>query len=271
MNALTRQQRILERLHARGECPVADLAAACAVSGMTIRRDLDALAAAGKAIRTHGGAAPAGRVVFDFQFLRRAEAHAAAKAAIAAAAAGLVADGQSVLLDSGTTTLAVARALQARRRLTIITTALPVASALQYAGDIDVVLLGGTVRRESPDLGGALTEANLEQLQADYAFIGADAVDAQGNAYNHALDVARMLTKMTAAARRVYVVADSSKLGRTALARFGNVRHWAGLITDRGLPRALARRYRQAGVQLILAPPPTTPAFEHKPQPNKQE
>ncbi len=252
MNSVTRRQRILERLSAEGECPVARLAVALAVSQMTVRRDLDALAREGRITRTHGGAAPAARVTFDFQFLAREEAHREAKAAIAQTAAALVEAGESVVLDSGTTTLAVARALKTRPVKTVITTSLPIASELQYVAGLDLILLGGTLRREAPDLAGPLTEANVEGLRADVAFLGTDAVDAAGTATSASLSLARLIAKLAAAARRVYIVADSSKLGRTALARVGTLKNWSGLITDRGAPPRLLAALRRAGVTVIL-------------------
>jgi len=214
---------------------------------MTVRRDLQALAEAGKVIRTHGGAAMAERISFEFDFLKRVKEHEAAKAAIGAAAATLVVDGQSVLLDSGTTTLALSRRLHGRQNLTVITTSLPIASQLQYDQEIAVLLLGGYVRAGSPDLAGALTESNLETLHADVAFIGADGIDARGAVYNQSPEVARMLTKMAAAASRVYVVADHSKLGQTALCRFGHLKDWTGLVTDAKADRRTERQARKIG------------------------
>ena len=221
---------------------------------MTIRRDLDALALAGKVIRTHGGAALSGRVVFDFQFMQRTHAQEGAKQQIAELAAGLAQNGQSILLDSGTTTLAVARALKAKKNLTIITTSLPIASELQNCDAIDLILLGGALRREAPDLIGPMTESNLEQLKADIAFIGADAVDSNGRVYNRSMAIARMLTRMATSAREVYVVADSSKIGQTALARFGSLKEWNGLITDRKLTPAMVSALKRTGCKVIQPP-----------------
>lgn len=251
MTPQTRHNRILELLTSKGEVQVAELAVALGVSDMTIRRDLDAMALNGKVIRTHGGAALSGRVVFDFQFMRRTQEQEEAKQRIAATAAALVRDGQSILLDSGTTTLAVARALKSRKRLTVITTSLPIASELQSCETIELILLGGALRREAPDLIGPLTENNLEQLKADVAFIGADAVDNQGQVYNQSMAVARMLARMATSAHQVYVVADSTKIGRTALARYGHLKAWAGLITDCGLTAAQAAALKRAGCKVI--------------------
>lgn len=240
-------------LEARGECSVDELAAAFGVSGMTIRRDLQELADHGKVLRTHGGATMAERISFEFDFLRRAKQNEAAKLAIAATAAALVEDGQSVLLDSGTTTLALSRQLRGKKGLTVITTSLPIASQLQYSPEIAVLLLGGYLRAGSPDLAGAMTEANLETLHADVAFVGADGIDAKGNVYNQSPEVARMLTKMAAAASRVYVVADHAKLGQPALWRFGQLRQWAGLITDAEADRKFLAALQKLGVEVIKA------------------
>jgi DeoR/GlpR family transcriptional regulator of sugar metabolism len=253
MSQLARQEQICEMLEARGECSVEELAEALGVSGMTVRRDLQALAQEAKVIRTHGGAALEARISFQFDFLRRAKEHEEAKTAIGGAATALVDDGASVLLDSGTTTLALARQLNGKKGLTVITTSLPIASQLQYDSEIAVLLLGGYLRAGSPDLAGALTEANLESLQADVAFVGADGIDRRGNVYNHSPEVARMLGKMAAAAHRVFVVADHSKLGQTALWRFGRLQDWAGLVTDANADRRLLGSLRKSGVCIICS------------------
>jgi DeoR/GlpR family transcriptional regulator of sugar metabolism len=254
MSQKTRQERICDLLRTHGECSVDELGRMLGVSGMTIRRDLKQLAQNGKAIRTHGGAAVAQRVSFEFAFLRRVKEHEAAKQAIGRAAAALISDGQSVLFDSGTTTLAIARQLHGKAALTIITTSLPIASQLQFDEAVAVLLLGGYLRAGSPDLTGALTESNLQTLRADAAFIGADGIDAGGAVYNHSPEVARMLATMAAAAARVYVVADSSKLGKTALWRFGQLGDWAGLVTDNGAKPDILDSLRATGVNVILPP-----------------
>jgi len=249
----SRQKQIETLLQTRGDCSVASLAGELGVSEMTIRRDLAELARDGRVIRTHGGAIPGDKVLFEFQFLERTSRNDPAKQAIAAAAARLVRPGQTVMMDSGTTTLALARSLRGLDRLTVMTTSLPIAAALQHARGIRVLLLGGFVQPEAPDLGGALTEANLEQLHADVAFIGADGVDLQGNVSNASPEVARMLGKMAGAASEAYVVADSSKIGRPALMRFGNLARWKALITDAGIRPAQRKALARAGVNLMIA------------------
>jgi DeoR/GlpR family transcriptional regulator of sugar metabolism len=253
MGQQTRQDRICEWIARQGECSIEELAGRLGVSGMTIRRDLLALAEKGKVIRTHGGAIIAERVSFEFDFLHRLREHQAAKQAIAVAAAAQVQDGESVLLDSGTTTLELAKRLREKQRLTVVTTSLPIAAQLQYDRHIEVLLLGGYVRPSSPDLVGAMTEANLDGLRADVAFLGAAGVDRRGVVYQSSPEVARLVAKMAASAGRVFVVADSSKLGKTALCRFGRLQGWSALVTDAAAQRSFLRALGKAGARVIKA------------------
>lgn len=250
-----RQRQILELLHSKGDCAVDHLAETLRVSDMTIRRDLQTLAEEGLVLRTHGGASPVESVRFEFKFLERAQVRRNQKEAIGRAAAALVKAGQSVLLDSGTTTLAVARELRALAPLTVITTSLPIASVMQRSGNAEIVLLGGTLRRESPDLEGPLTESNLQTLRADVALFGADGIDLEGTAYNASLSVARLLSSGARSAARVYIVADSSKIGTAALSSFGNLSTWAGLITDSEIAPSHVSALRARGVNVIIAEP----------------
>lgn len=252
-NAVQRADVILELVREGQECSVSDLAGRFGVSEMTVRRDLDALAAEGRVVRTHGGATAASGVVFEFRFLERAKEHRGAKRQIAAKAASLVTDGMTVMLDSGTTTLALAEALRGKRDLTVVTTSLPIASALQYSDRIDVVLLGGHLRRDAPDLSGALTLQGLAGLRADMAFVGVDSVDIEGATYSRSIEVAHLIASMASDADVVYVVADSSKVGRTSLAKSGSLADWEGLITDQELDASKARELKKSGAKVILA------------------
>ena len=252
-SAAQRVEVILKLIGEGRECSVADLAVRFGVSEMTIRRDLDALAAQGRVIRTHGGATAASGVVFEFRFLEKQRVRRSAKRRIAAAAAALVEDGMTIMLDSGTTTLALAEALKGKCDLTVVTTSLPIASALQYSDAVDVVLLGGRLRRDAPDLSGSLPLKALEGLHADLAFVGADAVDLKGAAYNEAIEVAHLIESMATAADIVYCVADSSKIGKAALARSGSLTKWNGLITDSALDARVAAKLRRQGIKVMLA------------------
>jgi DeoR/GlpR family transcriptional regulator of sugar metabolism len=253
MGQNSRQKQICELITQKGECTIEELIERFHVSGMTVRRDLQTLADQGKVIRTHGGATLADRISFEFEFLNRVQENQEAKKAIGAAANAQIKDGEWVMLDSGTTTLELAKQLRSRNRVTVVTTSLPVAAQLQFNSHIEVLLLGGRLRPSSPDLAGAITEYNLEMLRADVAFLGADAIDTHGAVYQESPELARMLSKMAASANRVFVVADGSKLGKTAFWRYGRLTDWAALITDDSADRAVLASLKKAGVRVIKA------------------
>ena len=253
MNQITRQKKIAELVNKAGECSVEFLAQKCQISEITIRRDLQVLAGSGKIMRTHGGAAVAERVTFEFKFLERSHKNIKAKSAIADRAVRLVGDGQSVILGAGTTTLELAKRLKIKNGLTVITTSLPIASELQFYENIEVLLIGGFLRHGSPDLTGALTEANLENLNAEIAFLGADAIDSGGGIYDNSINVARMLSKMVASAESIYAVADNSKIGKKALVKYSDLSKWNGLITDTGISKGDLNKLKRHKVKVIPA------------------
>jgi len=248
--------RLLEILERDGEQAIERLARLFQVSEMTIRRDLQALSRQGRVIRTHGGATAGQRVSFEFRFLERAGVEAAAKEHIASVAASLVKPGDTVILDSGTTTLAIARALAPISGLTVVTTSLPIASELFGREGLEVIILGGSLRKDAPDLTGALTQSNLEQLRLDVGFLGADAIDLAGYIYNRSNELGRMLAQMARTADRVYAVADHTKIGQHAFMRFDHLRRWQGLITDPALGSRERQALRKAGVRVITKASP---------------
>jgi DeoR/GlpR family transcriptional regulator of sugar metabolism len=262
MDQESRRTYIRELVARRGECSVGELASELGVSGMTVRRDLQSLAEDGRVIRTHGGATLGERATFEFAFLERANRNRHAKAAIARAAAALAAGCRTIMLDGSTTTLAIARQLRGRSSLTVVTTSLPAAAELQHEPGVDALLPGGYVRPASPDLTGSLTEGNLAVLHADFAFLGADAIDAEGRVFTDPPDNSAVLLAMARSADRVYIVADHSKLGRTTLRCFGQLGTWAGLVTDDGADPEFVERLRQRGVHVVVAPSERTPVAE---------
>jgi DeoR/GlpR family transcriptional regulator of sugar metabolism len=249
-----RQGRIRSLVARRGECSVDELARELRVSSMTIRRDLQSLAETGCVIRTHGGATLGERATFEFTFLQRINRNREAKDAIARAAVDLVQGCRAVMLDGSTTTLAIARRLRGSTGLTVVTTSLPAAAELQHEPGIDVLLPGGYVRSASPDLTGSLAETNLKGLSAEFAFLGADAIDNEGRVFTDPPDNSAVLLAMAASARRVYIVADHSKLGRTALRCFGQLGPWAGLITDDQCDSEMIARLRRLDIEVVVGP-----------------
>lgn len=248
-----RQQQIRRRLSERPGVVVAALAREFEVSEMTIRRDLAALEAQAHVRRTHGGAMLTERMILEFDYRDRRATNRTAKRAIAATARRLIRPGQRLILDNGTTTLELAALLQDGENLTVITPSLAVASELQHAAGVEVILLGGVVRRGSPDLTGPVTEHCLELFSADYAFQGADGIGLDGSIYNSDLRLARVDRLMRRLAQRCCVLADHSKLGVTALARSGSLADVDVFITSRGAPAGALRRFRRLGPEVVVA------------------
>ena len=235
MNA--RRQQILEQLPRQREVSVQALAQQLQVSPITIRRDLALLEREGALTRTHGGAVLSRSTVIEFAFLDRAQDRLAEKGAIAEYMAAVVQPGMTVVLDTGTTTLEVARAIAGIPRLRVLTSSLAIASALYAHDNIDLVLLGGTVRHHHPDLSGPLTEENLRQFHTELAILGADAVSREG-LYTSDLGIARISRAMIACARETWLVVDSSKFTRRSFVKFADWPAITHLVTDDGLPDA---------------------------------
>ncbi|MEI6082716.1 MAG: DeoR/GlpR family DNA-binding transcription regulator [Verrucomicrobiota bacterium] len=248
-----RQQTIIGLLRERGNVSVTDLTRQFDVTSMTVRRDLDHLEQHGYLTRTHGGALFSQQVKIQFAFREKQEHQLAEKAAIARAAARLVQPGMTIVLDTGTTTLEVARAVAGIANLKVLTSSLAIASVLYARDNIDLILLGGNARKNSPDLTGPLTEDNLRQLRVGLAILGADALDRDG-LYTGELAVARISKAMIAAAGRTILVADSTKFQRRAFVRFAGWEQVDTLITDPRLPSADRRWLSKAIQQVVLAP-----------------
>lgn len=229
-----RHQRILEQLQLEREVSVQDLARQLKVSLITIRRDLEELERAGALTRTHGGAVFSKASVVEFAFLERTQEHTAEKQAIARYLAKVVQPGMTVVLDTGTTTLEIARAIAGIPRLRVITTSLAIASALHAYDNIELVLPGGIMRHHSPDLSGPLTEKNLRQFQADLAVIGADAVTPEG-LYTSDMGIARISGAMIDCAGESWLVTDSSKFSSRSFIKFADWSAITHLVTDAGI------------------------------------
>lgn len=229
-----RQSDILDLLKQQDGMSVKMMAEHFQVTPATIRRDLDLLEHEGRLTRDHGSAHLSLAGVVEFRFNEKGRRNAAEKRAIGCAVADLIESGTTVALDTGTTTLEVARCLGERQNVTIVTTSLAIASVLHSQPGLAVVLLGGVVRKNVPDLTGVLTEENLKRFRVDLAVIGADAVSADG-AYTSDLAIARGTQAMMNGARRSVLAVDSSKFSGQALYKFAEVSAFDLIFTDSGV------------------------------------
>jgi DeoR/GlpR family transcriptional regulator of sugar metabolism len=246
----SRRQKLLRLLSAKRRLSTVQLAKRFGVSEMTIRRDLRALGDSGLALRCYGGAVASRRITLEFAFDERRNRNLSEKRRIAQAAVRLIRPGQSLFLDTGTTTLEIAVLLsQADLPCRVMTPSLAAASLLWAKENVELVLLGGRARQGSPDLVGPVTEWVLEQLSADWAFMGAEGIDLARGIFAEEAEVARMETLMASNARRTVLVADSTKFGRRGAARYLALRDLDEIITDRRLGRRERRILRKAGVK----------------------
>jgi DeoR/GlpR family transcriptional regulator of sugar metabolism len=248
-----RQSRILEMLEKHGRISLSEIKEVFPVSEMTIRRDLAALEEEGYATRIHGGVIAQNRLFFDGSFLQKEKAQVAEKKAIARKAAGLVEAGENIILDTGTTTLHVARELvKTNRVFTVATTSLAVASVL-FNSTISVLIFGGFLRREIPDLVGPLTEKNLSDFHAHKLFMGCDGVVPGEGFYTSDLNISRIEEIMVKTTDRVIVVTDSTKFGRKSFARYADFSSVDTIITDGNIHGEVLRQLEEAGVEVMIA------------------
>lgn len=251
MRQAERVGAILEHLSEHGSVSVADLAAELAVSPATIRRDLELLDDQRLLTRTHGGAVAQG-VLYELPLRYKTARHQEEKRRIAAEAASRVADGEAVGLTGGTTTTEVARVLVERQRLTVVTNALNIASELAIRPNLKLVVTGGWARSESYELVGPIAEQSLAGLNLDTVFLGVDGISFEAGLTTHHEVEAHTNLALMVRARRSVVVADSSKIGRTAFARICAIERVHELITDGAADDGAVTAIREAGVAVTV-------------------
>jgi DeoR/GlpR family transcriptional regulator of sugar metabolism len=254
MHVQDRRQHVLEQLDARGEVNVAKLSRVTGVSEMTVRRDLEALEREGLCRRVHGGAISTVSRGYEPPFALRAGRLAQAKERIGALAATLVSDGETAIIDVGTTTLELARALVGvSSNMTVLTPSLRVARELAAKPDLRLIVTGGIVRRGELSLVGDLAERAFAELHCDTAFLGAGGVDTVAGVTEFNLDDTRVKRAALESSRRCVVLADASKLGMIALASVCRLDRVDVLITDRDASEEALAPIRDTGVEVLVA------------------
>lgn len=247
-----RRQHILAIAQNEGRVRVRDLSKALGISQITIRKDLDHLQARGLLQRSHGGALPAHPgALFDPSLKEKEKSHHYEKERIGAAAAELVQEGQCVMLDSGTTTTAVGHALKKFSNLTVITNAVNIAAELTST-NLEVILTGGILRKNSFSLVGPLAEDMLAEMHADILFLGVDGFDFEIGLTTPNLLESRVNRAMVNGAAKVVAVCDSTKFDRRSLSRIVPVSAIHHIITDSALPKATLETLQSLNLQVTL-------------------
>ncbi|MEP6643322.1 MAG: transcriptional repressor AgaR [Acidobacteriaceae bacterium] len=247
-----RRRAILETLNRNGRVLVGDLAKEFDTSQVTIRKDLDILQSHGRIHRTHGGALPKQEgALADPTLLEKEKLHRKKKQRIALAAASMVTEGQVLILDSGTTTTAIARVLKHFQNLTIITNAVNIAVELSGTS-IEVILTGGTLRKNSFSLVGPIAEETLHRLNADILFLGVDGFDVRHGLSTPNLLEAKVNRAMMEVSKSCWAVCDSSKFGRRSLSLIAPPSALHGVITDKDVPKADLSILKKSNIDVTL-------------------
>ena len=246
-----RRRIILQKLNREGRVLVSQLARELSISPVTVRNDLNALAKEGLVLRAHGGAVKAESTLLDRQVGEKAQLHVEEKTAIAARAASYVSAGHCIVLDSGSTTTAVARAIKTLKNLTVITNALNIAVELVDSPGMEIILTGGVLRRNSLSVVGHLAEDVLNGLTADIMFLGVDGIDPQFGYTTPNLLESRVNQQMIRISKETIVVADSSKFGKRSLAVICPVDRAQKIITDSRVEEQYVRELEALGVEVI--------------------
>lgn len=248
-----RMADILDAIAERGEVSLGDLTDLFHGSAATIRRDLTVLADQGLIVRTHGGAKAVGSIAELPVALRDTRFQDAKRRIALATALRIPRERHAVALSGGTTTTGVARELVNHADLTIVTNSLSIASLVSSYPRLKVVMTGGILRPQSLELVGVLAEGTFSAVNISTAILGADGVSASAGITTHDETEARTNHAMVAKAQRTIVVADGSKVGRSALAQMAEASDVAMLITDDSADPVVLEELRALGVEVVIA------------------
>ena len=249
-----RHQEVLQLVETKGQMSVGELTRYFGVSDDTIRRDLQNLQGRKLLLRTHGGAVSTASLVHhETPFLIRANANADAKSRIGRAAVQLIADGETLIVNAGSTIFAFATSLGPRRNLTLVTNNVAMLAVLPAEAIQDVYLLGGQYRM---NLGSTVGSVGFSSgnISVDTAVLGISGLTETDGLSTTFLEEASMVARMITSARRTIVVADASKFGFNAFAHSAPLSAIDVLVTDASPPAGLREALNQAGVEVIVAP-----------------
>lgn len=253
MYAEERHRTIAEKARNERRVEVSALASSFGVSPETIRRDLSVLEQQGVLRRTHGGAVPVEQLRFESEVAERLSRMSKEKARIAESALRFVPERGTVLLDSGTTTGALAGLLPAGRELTVVTNCLPIASQLVAHPSVTVMTAGGRVRARTLAAVDDFAVRFIDDIASDVAFIAANGVTSGRGLTTPNPAEAAVKRAMVRSGRRVVLLADHSKVGQEHFMRFAGLDEIDVFVTDSGLGDGPTRELEAAGVEVVRA------------------
>jgi DeoR family transcriptional regulator, aga operon transcriptional repressor len=252
INITERHQHILTKLQEKGQVQVIDLCEDLSVSSVTIRKDLKLLEDKGLLFRTHGGATQNNPYTIDRPVNEKETMQTGEKKLIGAAAAKLVQPNDSILIASGTTVMALAKNIQPQESLTVITSALNVAMELLRHPEVEVLQLGGLLRRSSSSVTGPYAESVLADFSCSKLFLGVDGIDIEFGLTTTNVMEARLNRQMINISQKTIVLADSSKFGRRGFGRICGFEDIDEIITDKGISEHTIDTLKGMGVKVTI-------------------
>lgn len=249
-NTAYRRAQILEALDLHGQVNVNQLSEQFAVSEVTIRNDLDKLEKSNLLVRVHGGALKSKNVALSLS--QKKHLNTEAKTKIAARAAAFVADNDTIILDSGTTTFMISNYLGDVKNVTVVTNALDIVTNLASKDNLEVFMPGGYLKEFSMSLVGPMAERNLKQLFCHKLFLGVDSIKPDKGLFTHHVEEAQLNQIMIEIAEEVIVVSDSTKFEQTAMAYICNTEKVSKIITDEGVSQRHLDALERHDVEVII-------------------
>jgi DeoR family transcriptional regulator, aga operon transcriptional repressor len=248
-----RQKQILSLLAKRGRLRVTEIVEQFSISEATARRDLESLAFQGKAQRVHGGIIAVEQAPPELPILERQGEQPDEKVLIGRATAGLILDGETVFLGSGTTVLEVARNIRNHKNLTVITNSLPVLNVLTGIKDITVISLGGMLRNSELSYIGHITEQALSEVRADKVVLGTRGVSLEHGLTNDYLEETLTDRAILKIGREVIIVADHTKVNRVSTALLAPLKSVNTFVTDQASDKKFIQSLKRHGIKVIVA------------------
>ena len=241
-----RLKKVLSYLKKNGSGKIKDLSILFGVSSATIRRDFDILAVEGVVEKTYGGAIYIHKSLsYERLYSEKIKFHEKEKLSISECCANIIQDGDTVFLDSGTTTFHIGKALSRKRNLTIFTHDLAIASMINFDATTQVIVAGGEKREGHYALVGSTTENFIDKIRIDYLFLSADAVDIDFGVSDSIMSEASIKSRLCDAAKTIILVADSTKYGRVAVQHVCDLTQIHIAITDKHIPRILEKKFAE--------------------------
>lgn len=253
LSTAARRDQILKTVRDQHRVRVSRLAQHFGVSTVTIRSDLRAMSSAGLLARQHGGARLPTEAPPEAPLSEKRVRNRERKLRIAARASLLVAPGDKLILDAGSTTLMLAQRLPAAESLTVFTNSLPIACELGQVSGLRLIVAGGTLRQASQSLQGPQAEASLQSLFFDKLFLGADGCDPAFGLSTHDLADAQLNASMVEHARQVILLADGSKFGQLCLHRICGLDKVHTVVSDASLPLGMRAALEARGIEVLIA------------------